>query len=143
MRTAERASGQAAILEGLRVLVVDDERDARDLLRLTIARSGAQVTTADSAAQALAALTAERPDLLVSDIGMPGTDGYALIREVRAHEAQLGLERLPAVALTAYARPDDRALALQAGFHAHIPKPIEPAELIAQLARLTGRAGTS
>ena len=101
-----------------------------------LAQGGAQVTHAATATQALLALEDERPDLLVSDIGMPVTDGYALIRTVRAREAARGLARLPAIALTAYARPDDRAQALQAGYDAHIAKPVEPSELLAQLARL-------
>ena len=127
----------SAILSGLRVLVVDDEQDARDLIQLALAQNGAQVTAADSAGAALAMLERTRPDLLVSDIGMPGADGYELIRQVREREAQLGLDRLPAVALTAYARPEDRAQALHAGYHTHIPKPVEPHALVAALARLT------
>jgi CheY-like chemotaxis protein len=123
------------------VLVVDDEADTRELLRLALMQSGALVTTADSTRAALAALAAERPDLLISDIGMQDADGYALIREVRACEAQHGLARLPAVALTAYARPEDQTQALAAGFHLHIRKPVEPVELIAALARLTARQG--
>jgi PAS domain S-box-containing protein len=130
-------SPQSAILSGLRVLVVDDEPDARDLLQLVLTQSGALVMTADSAGAALAAFERERPDLLISDIGMPGVDGYALIREVRARETQSGLAHLPAIALTAYARTEDRAQALDAGFHTHMPKPIDPAALVAALARFT------
>ena len=143
LRNEEAASGQSeirnsqpAMLQGLHVLVVDDEADARELITLALAQGGAHVAAVASAAEALAAFAAQRPDLLVSDIGMPGTDGYALIREVRAQEAARGLAHLPAVALTAYARPDDRAQALRAGYDAHVAKPVEPAELVVQLARL-------
>ncbi len=95
---------------------------------------------ADSATEALAAFKGDSPDLLLSDIGMPAADGYMLLREVRAFEAREGRPRLPVVALTAYARPEDQAQALSAGFHLHLPKPIEPTELIAALASLIGRA---
>jgi CheY-like chemotaxis protein len=81
-----------------------------------------------------------KPDVLVSDIGMPEQDGYELIAKVRGHEAGLN-ERIPAIALTAYARLEDRIRALNAGFQVHVPKPIEPAELIAVVASLTGRTG--
>ncbi|HWS55612.1 MAG TPA: ATP-binding protein [Pyrinomonadaceae bacterium] len=120
---------QPAILSGLRVLVVDDEQDALDLIRVVLEQGGARVTTAADAAAALAEFGASRPDVLVADIGMPGEDGYQLIRRVRA----LGLEEggsVPAIALTAYASEGDRALALAAGFHLHVPKPVDPAELV-------------
>ncbi|HEX8072565.1 MAG TPA: PAS domain S-box protein [Pyrinomonadaceae bacterium] len=139
-RAVARAAAPAtATLQGRHVLVVDDDADACELLRLTLTKSGARVTIAHTAADALAALAREAPDLLVSDIGLPETDGYALIRAVRARAAQPGGARLPAVALTAYARPEDRAHALAAGFHAHIPKPVEPTALVAILADLLGQ----
>jgi signal transduction histidine kinase len=127
-------------LAGLRILVVDDEPDARELLRALLERCGSEVTTAGSAAAALEAIGRSRPDVLISDIGMPEEDGYSLIRKVRAAEASPG-ERIPAVALTAYARAQDRVRALSAGFNVHVPKPIEPVELIVVVASLTGRTG--
>src|SRR6185295_931798 len=130
-------------LDGLRVLVVDDDPDTRELVTTLLDTSGARVRTAASVAEALALLERWPADLLVSDIGMPEQDGYALIREVRARQRGNGL--LPAVALTAYAREEERAKALEAGFQVHVAKPFDPPELlalIADLARplLTGRA---
>jgi PAS domain S-box-containing protein len=117
-------------LRGVRVLVVDDEEDARVLMRVILEQSGAVVTTASSVDEALAAMRAEVPDVLVSDIGMPGQTGYDLIRRVRALAPAAG-GNVPAAALTAYARPEDRHKALAAGFEMHIPKPIDPDELVA------------
>jgi PAS domain S-box-containing protein len=125
-------------LEGLRVLVVDDERDARDLLTAVLTQSGAEVTTAATVAEAVATLRRERFNLLVSDIEMPDEDGYALIRQVRASEEGRG-RRTPAIALTAHARFADRMRALAAGFQMHIPKPVQPAELVVVVANLTSR----
>ncbi|MGE0131313.1 MAG: PAS domain S-box protein [Blastocatellales bacterium] len=127
-------------LSGVRVLVVDDDEDARDVLSAVLTRFGAEVTTATDAAQALNILAADgpdapAPDVLVSDINMPGMTGYELIRRVRAMERERG-GRIPAVALTAYARAEDRVQALQAGFQMHVPKPIEPAELEVVVATL-------
>ena len=127
-------------LEDLRVMIVDDERDTRDLLRAILENCGSQVQTAASAAEALGLLAEWQPDVLVSDIGMPGEDGYSLIKKVRALEAQTDA-RIPAIALTAYARVEDRVRALMAGFQVHVPKPIEPVELLAVVASLTGRTG--
>ncbi|HYE66682.1 MAG TPA: PAS domain S-box protein [Pyrinomonadaceae bacterium] len=129
-------------LENLHVLVVDDELDARELLTLILATYGAKVTAVASVAEALDALERLKPDVLVSDIGLPSEDGYLLMRKVRALDPERG-GRIPAVALTAYAREDDRMRALLAGYHVHLAKPINPAELIAvigSLAGLTGRA---
>jgi CheY-like chemotaxis protein len=117
------------------VLGVDDEADARDLIVRLLRERQAEVVAADSADRALAMLERERPHVLVSDIGMPGTDGYDLIREVRARYGNL-----PAVALTAFARSADRKRAMLAGFQLHVAKPIEPQELIVTLASLVGRA---
>jgi CheY-like chemotaxis protein/two-component sensor histidine kinase len=125
-------------LKGLRVLVVDDEPDARDLVRRLLADCGAEVETAGSARDALAAFTRRPPDLLLSDIGMPEQDGYELIRRVR----QLGRDqggRVPAIALTAFARSEDRTRALMAGYQLHIPKPVEAPELLASVAALAWR----
>ncbi len=130
-------------LKGLRVLVVDDEPDTRLLLRTVLEQCGSEVTTAGSAAEALAAFTRSKPDVLVSDIGMPGEDGYELIGKLRAAEAARAEGRTPAIALTAYARVEDRVRALNAGFQVHVPKPIEPVELLAVVASLTGRTGNA
>ncbi|HVG34767.1 MAG TPA: PAS domain S-box protein [Pyrinomonadaceae bacterium] len=125
-------------LKGLRVLIVDDEEDARDLVRTVLMQCGAETLTASSAVEALSVIEKERPDLLVCDIGMPGEDGYALIGRVRALAAERG-GGVPAVALTAYAREEDRRRALDAGFQVHVSKPIEPSELVQVVARLAGR----
>jgi PAS domain S-box-containing protein len=127
-------------LSGLSVLVVDDEADARELLRQILEGCGSQVITAGSAAEAIAAFENAPPDILVSDIGMPDEDGYSLIRRIRALPADKG-GRTPAIALTAYARVEDRVRALTAGFQVHVPKPIEPVELAAVVASLAGRIG--
>jgi signal transduction histidine kinase/ActR/RegA family two-component response regulator len=127
-------------LKGLRVLVVDDEPDTRRLLRTVLEQCGSEVTTAGSAAEAIAAFIQSKPDILISDIGMPEEDGYELIGKLRAAEAGHSV-RIPAIALTAYARVEDRIRALNAGFQVHVPKPIEPVELLAVVASLTGRTG--
>ena len=126
-------------LDGLRVLVVDDEPDTRDMLSAGLGRCGALVTAVGSAEEALAALAAAPPDILISDIGMPGEDGYELIRKVRALPADGG--RVPAIALTAYARTEDRMQALRAGYQMHVPKPVEMAELAAVTVSLVRRGG--
>ncbi|HMJ15269.1 MAG TPA: ATP-binding protein [Polyangiaceae bacterium] len=123
-------------LEGLRVLVVDDEPDARDVLSEMLGTCKAKVVTASSAAEALRLLQEMRPDIVVSDIGMPGEDGYALIQKLRSLPESAG-GRTPAVALTAYARFEDRTKALIAGFNMHVPKPVELGELTAVLSSLT------
>jgi PAS domain S-box-containing protein len=125
-------------LDGLRVLVVDDEPDTRELLRAVLGQCGAEVTAVGSASEALSAIEASPPDLLISDIGMPEQDGYDLIRQVRGLPKERG-GRVPAIALTAYARADDRLQALRAGYQMHVPKPVEMAELVAVAASLTGR----
>jgi PAS domain S-box-containing protein len=125
-------------LEGLRVLVVDDEADARELIATMLQPYGVEVMAAASAVEALLALQEFQPDVLVSDIGMPGEDGYALIRQLRALSQEQG-GRIPAVALTAYARAEDRTQALLAGFQLHISKPVNQAELAAVIANLAGR----
>ncbi|WP_434047087.1 MULTISPECIES: hybrid sensor histidine kinase/response regulator [Sorangium] len=123
-------------LRDLNVLVVDDEDDTRELLVTMLEQCGARVTAVSSTAEALLALKALQPDVLISDIAMPGEDGYALIRKIRALPAKSG-GRTPAVALTAYARTEDRTRALRAGFNTHVPKPIEQAELLAVLANIS------
>ena len=126
-------------LEGLRVLVVDDETDTRELIAFALIASGAEVKTAASVGEALATLKEWEPDVLVSDIGMPEVDGYDFIREVRRREAESG-GRLPAIALTAYAGVEDRRRAISAGFQTHLSKPLEPSQLVLVVATLAGRA---
>ncbi len=125
-------------LDGLKILVVDDEPDTRDMLQAGLGQCGAEVTAAASAAEALAAIEKHAPDLVISDIGMPGEDGYELMRRVRALPAEAG-GRVPAIALTAYARVEDRMHALRAGYQMHVPKPVELAELAAVAASLVRR----
>ncbi|HKX30281.1 MAG TPA: hybrid sensor histidine kinase/response regulator [Blastocatellia bacterium] len=139
-RTMEVPAVIAARLPGLRILVVDDEESDRNLLKVMLGEYGVRVTVAASASEALALLETTPFDLLVSDLGMPGEDGYALIRQAREREAKRG-GRLPAVALTAYARSDDRVGAISAGFDSHVPKPVEFAELAAVIASLVERSG--
>jgi signal transduction histidine kinase/ActR/RegA family two-component response regulator len=126
-------------LHGLKVLAVDDEADSRHLLTTVLERCGAEVRTCASAAEALATLEDYAPDILISDIGMPNEDGYDLIEKIRARESA-GADRIPAVALTAYARVEDRLRALTAGYNMHVPKPVEPAELAVVVASLTRSA---
>ncbi len=116
-------------LDGTAILVVDDELDTRELLRAGLERCGAQVVVAGSVAEALGAIEVQIPDLLISDIGMPDEDGYDLIRKVRLLPAEKG-GKIPAIALTAYARVEDRLRALRSGYQMHVPKPVELAELV-------------
>ncbi|HJU55947.1 MAG TPA: response regulator, partial [Pyrinomonadaceae bacterium] len=125
-------------LDGVRVLVVDDEPDTRELLKAGLEQCGAEVLAAGSAAEALEAMRTAVPDLLISDIGMPDEDGYEMIRRVRELPDESG-GRVPAIALTAYARVEDRMQALRAGYQMHVPKPVELAELIAVAASLVQR----
>jgi CheY-like chemotaxis protein len=129
-------------LDELRILVVDDDPQGRTLTALVLTQAGAIVTAVASVREALQRLEVERPDVLVSDIGLAGEDGYGLIRQIRQHEAEHG-GFLPAVALTGYARPEDRARVLAAGFQAHVPKPVDPVELAAVVATVTHRLRNS
>jgi CheY-like chemotaxis protein len=126
---AAAASLQRDGLAGLRVLVVDDAEDAREALSVLLGQYGARVTAVGSADEALSALERDRPHVLISDIAMPEQDGYTLIRKVRALDAARG-GRVPAAALTAYATPEDRLKALNAGYHDHLPKPVDPVVLV-------------
>ncbi|MFM9265810.1 PAS domain S-box protein [Tychonema sp. BBK16] len=125
------------ILDGLKVLVVDDEPDNLQLLTVMLAELGASAIAAATAAEAIEILAHSQPDILVSDIGMPIEDGYSLIRKIRSSESGF-TKHLPAVALTAYARDEDRALAIDAGYDERLTKPIEPAQFVAILAKLAG-----
>jgi PAS domain S-box-containing protein len=124
-------------LDEVRILIVDDEPDARVLLRTIIERCGARVLTVGSVADALEALKQFQPDILISDIGMPDEDGYSLIRKVRNLKREEG-GNIPAIALTAYARDEDRMRALLAGYQMHLAKPVNPAELVALVGGLAG-----
>jgi CheY-like chemotaxis protein len=128
-------------LSGVDVLIVEDEADTRQLLERILRDSGASVVVADSASAALAAVDRRAPDVLLSDIGMPGMDGYELLRQIRSRSTDV--RSLPAIALTAFARPKDRLNALRAGYVAHLTKPAEPAQLIATVAAAAGRVARS
>jgi CheY-like chemotaxis protein len=135
---ARGASASAASLSGVNVLIVDDEPDARELLGVVLTNAGANVQTAQSAAEGLVVLRRFRPDVLVSDIGMPDEDGFAFIQKVRRLPANEG-GSVPAVALTAYTRDEDRARAKDAGYDLHIGKPVNPNALAATVANLATR----
>ena len=122
-------------LDGITVLVVDDEEDAREAMAVLLGQAGARVISVGGAAEAIDTLDRERPDVLLSDIAMPGEDGYALIRRVRSRSGETG-GRIPAAALTAYATLEDRAKAIRAGYDEHIPKPVDPTRLIGAVALL-------
>jgi signal transduction histidine kinase/ActR/RegA family two-component response regulator len=130
----------AQALEGLKVLVVDDEADTRSLLNAILTGSGGEVRCCGSAANAMAEFNEWIPDVLISDIGMPDEDGYALIKKLRQQESKR-VRGIPAIALTAYASPDDRALALAAGFQMHLAKPIEPETLVSSIVTAAGLKG--
>jgi CheY-like chemotaxis protein/anti-sigma regulatory factor (Ser/Thr protein kinase) len=135
-RTARRR------LDGISVLLVEDDADGRQMLAKMLELAGASVVCAASVHEALEALAAIRPSVIVSDIGMPDEDGYVLIRRLRAREAEFG-GTIPAVALTGYAHPDDRAHLLAAGFQAQLRKPVDPDEVISTVASLAALAGRS
>ena len=137
-RSAGIARDACVEIEGVRVLVVDDEPDARGLIKRVLEECKAVVVTAASAKEALERMRESAPDVLVSDIGMPGEDGYALIAQVREMPPEQGGD-VPAVALTAYARAEDRMKAMLAGFQHHLVKPVEPAELVTLVAVLARR----
>jgi CheY-like chemotaxis protein len=137
--------GEALSLEGVSVIVVDDQEEARVVLTQALGEYGAQVTAVSSGAEALALLSdplsGRRPDALILDIAMPDEDGYTVLKKVRALEAEQGAaaDQIPAIALTACMRSEDRLRALQAGFQMHVAKPVEPAELAVVIASLTTR----
>jgi signal transduction histidine kinase len=131
----EERPGRTPALDGITVLVVDDEEDAREAMAVLLGQAGARVISASGAAEAIDTLDRERPDVLLSDIAMPGEDGYALIRRIRLRSGETG-GRIPAAALTAYATLEDRAKAIRAGYDEHIPKPVDPTRLIGAVALL-------
>ena len=130
----------AVDLSGVRILVVDDEADGRELVKRVLVDCGATVFTAGAADEALSLVEREQPQVLVSDIGMPQVDGFELLRRVRALGPAKG-GAVPAIALTAFARAEDRTQALHAGFAVYVAKPVEPSELVATVASVVGRAG--
>jgi PAS domain S-box-containing protein len=134
----QKISTTQLLLTGLKILVVDDDPDALELLTLVFTQYGATVTAASSAKDALAAYQQNGIDVVVSDIQMPDVDGYQLLRQVRAI-ADERASRLTALAVTAHAKADDRSRALQAGYHAHVSKPVDPTELVLMLSSLVHR----
>jgi CheY-like chemotaxis protein len=128
-----------ADLHGIRVLAVDDEPDALALVTEILESAGAQVVVAHSATEALGAIQLECPDALIADLGMPRIDGFQLIARIR-QSSDPDIQRIPAAALTAYARSEDRTRAIRSGFQIHLAKPIDPSVLLAAIAKLTGRA---
>jgi signal transduction histidine kinase/CheY-like chemotaxis protein len=139
-RPASLPPAEAVNLAGIKVLVVDDQPDACELIGRVLTQAGAEVVTASSAAEGMRRIEHDRPDVMVSDIGMPQTDGYQFMREVRRLPAARG-GRTPDVALTAFARSEDRTRAMMAGYHVHVSKPIEPMELLATVGSLVERSG--
>jgi signal transduction histidine kinase/ActR/RegA family two-component response regulator len=135
-RSLESPTPRPQRLDDLRILVVDDDADGRTLTTLVLTEAGAHVKAAASTREAFELIEVQRPDVLISDLGLPDEDGYALIKRIRHHEAQHG-GFLPAITLTGFARADDRTRALAAGFQRHVTKPLEPAELIAAIADVT------
>ena len=132
------AEQPCVVLDGLRVLIVDDEEDARELVSVMLTKSGAAMKCASSSTEAMEIIESWRPDVLIADIGMPVEDGYGLIKRVRALPRESG-GQTPALALTAYARTEDRVRALSAGYQVHLSKPVDRVELAAVVARLVER----
>ena len=127
-----------ARLDGIHVLAVDDEEDSLTLLREILETAGAQVTTVTSGQEALDAVEKIAPRVVIADIGMPGTDGFELIRRIRQWPER-SIREVPAAALTAYARSEDRQRALRSGFQVHLAKPIDPGELVVAVAAIARR----
>ncbi|KIO48874.1 ATP-binding protein [Nitrosospira sp. NpAV] len=137
--TRDSFEGDNSVLSGVKVLVIDDELDARELIKRILTHYQASVTTAATASQGLMLLLQiDKPDVIISDIGMPEKNGYQLIRDVRKLSREDGGET-PAIALTAFARPEDKISAINAGYQGHLTKPVEPRELISAISRLIGR----
>jgi PAS domain S-box-containing protein len=134
----EVIAGAMPSLAGLRILLVDDEPDAREMVSAILNEAGAEVATTTGVRQAVEMIKRRKPDVLISDIGMPGEDGYELVRRVRALPPEKG-GQVPAIALTAFVRTQDRLKVLSAGYQMHVPKPVEPIELATVVASLAGR----
>jgi len=134
-----RAHDETSALWGIVVMAVDDDTDALKLVREILESAGAEVITVTSATAALDRLVSDRPQVLVSDLGMPGMDGFQLIKQIR-QMTDASLRGIPAAALTAYARSGDRARSLRSGFEMHLAKPIDPAELVAAVGALARRS---
>jgi two-component system CheB/CheR fusion protein len=136
------SSGAAAAvtLDGLRILLVEDEGTTREATRHLLEDARARVQAVESTPAAREAYSIQRPDIIISDIGMPGEDGYVLMQQIRTLERQQGISRVPSVALTAFARVEDRERALEAGYDTHIAKPVDPEHLFHEIARVTGRS---
>ena len=126
-------------LTGLHTLLVEDEPNARQATRALLETCGAHVESVESAEAARDAYSLVRPAILISDIGLAGEDGYTLMQQIRSLERELGGPHVPALALTAFARDEDRRRAIEAGFDAHLAKPVDPDKLLLEIARLTGR----
>ncbi len=129
-----------ASLEGVRVLLVEDDPTLRDVLRVVLEMRKATVQAVGSASEAIAAFSVEKPDVIVSDIGLPEESGHSLIRKLRALESP-GFPRIPAVALTGFDQTKDRLAAIGAGFQIHVSKPVAPDELVTIVATFAGRPG--
>lgn len=140
-RSKAAARDKPADLSGLSVLLVEDDRETRNAIAVLLRNAGMKVSEAESAAAALKSFRRSRPDLIVSDIGLPGEDGYAMIRRIRMEESAAGKGSIPAVALTAFARESDRNSAIEAGFQLHVSKPVEPEQILSALRNVitTGR----
>jgi CheY-like chemotaxis protein/anti-sigma regulatory factor (Ser/Thr protein kinase) len=130
---------RAPELDGLRILLVEDEPSAREGTRALLQAARANVQPVESAMAAREAYLVQRPDIIISDVGLPGEDGYALLQQIRSIEREKGGPRVPALALTAFARPEDRQRAIAAGFDVHIAKPVDPERLMEQITRLARR----
>jgi CheY-like chemotaxis protein len=139
LRAADETASRPAGLDGIRVLVVDDEADARELVTMLLREAGAETVEASPVSAALDAVDRSPPDVLVSDIGMPLEDGYSLLRNVRSRPPEAG-GNVPAIALTAFTRGEDVARSSEAGFARHLAKPVEPAELVAAVRQLAARS---
>ena len=138
IRKRDIVTATDADLAGLRVLILDDELDARQMVKRILGDRGVAVETAATSTEALALIKLVRPHVLISDIGMPDEDGYAVMKKIRQLSVNEG-GAVPAIALTAFARAEDREHAIESGFQMHLAKPVEPAELIASVASLAGR----